>query len=460
MRITLQPAPHLAKCLLVRRLLRVLLLVATVLVPSGPHVVAAADSHRVTLDDALAFLRPYAGSSVAGVDVSTLTGKVMCGYQGWFCAEGDGSNKGWSHYRGTSAFAPGDCCIDLWPDVSDLPAAETYPTPFHFADGSVARVFSSHNRDTVLRHFQWMRQYGIDGVFVQRFAVELSSPVNLSHCNVVLDSCRQGANENGRAYAVMYDLSGLDAGQTSWVIEDWKRLVDRMGLTRAGKDAAYLRHRGKPVVAVWGVGFNDGRKYTPAECRKLVDFLKDDPTYGNCTVMLGVPTGWRTLNMDASPDRSLHDTILRADIVSPWTVGRYRSPETATKYADDRMKADLAWCVDQGRDYLPVVFPGFSWHNLNPRSRLDSIPRLKGQFLWTQYLNAKRLGAKMVYGAMFDEINEGTAIFKCTNSPPVGPSPFLDLEGLPSDHYLRLTGMGGRLLRGEIPPTALPPARP
>ena len=55
----------------------------------------------------------------------------------------------------------------------------------------------------------------------------------------------------------------------------------------------------------------------------------------------------------------------------------------------------------------------------------------------------------MIYQAMFDEMDEGTAIFKCTNTPPVGESRFVTYEGQPSDHYLWLTGMGGRLLRGE-----------
>ena len=31
-------------------------------------------------------------------DPSTLTGKVMCGYQAWFACEGDGAERGWVHW--------------------------------------------------------------------------------------------------------------------------------------------------------------------------------------------------------------------------------------------------------------------------------------------------------------------------------------------------------------------------
>jgi hypothetical protein len=73
-------------------------------------------------------------------------------------------------------------------------------------------------------------------------------------------------------------------------------------------------------------------------------------------------------------------------------------------------------------------------------------------------VEAKRAGATTLYQAMFDEMDEGAAVFKCTNDPPAGASRFLSLEGLPSDHYLWLTGMGGKLLRGEVKVTeALPP---
>ena len=61
----------------------------------------------------------------------------------------------------------------------------------------------------------------------------------------------------------------------------------------------------------------------------------------------------------------------------------------------------------------------------------------------------------MAYVAMFDEVDEGTAIFKCSNEVPVGhESQFVTFEGLPSDFYLRLVGKGAKLIRGEIPLTA------
>ena len=391
-------------------------------------------------------MKPYDGPTVRGVDTSTLAGKIVCGYQGWFNAEGDGADLGWKHWGGRNGFKPGSCTIDLWPDVSEFAPDERYATAFRHADGRPAEVFSSHNKKTVLRHFQWMREYGIDAAFVQRFASPLANPRLLRNCTAVLDHCREGANRNGRAYIVMYDLSGLKAGQTDRVREDWSLLAERMKIT---KDPAYLRHKGRPLVAVWGVGFRDDREYTLAECGALVDFLKA----GGCSVMLGVPTYWRTLERDCLKDPAVHPIILKADIISPWTVGRYGNPPGAAGYARKVLAADLAWCREKGIEFLPVVFPGFSWSNLKPGSKLDQIPRLGGKFLWTQYVEAKRAGATMVYQAMFDEVDEATAIFKCTNDPPVGESKFLTYEGLPSDHYLKLAGAAGRMLRGEIPPT-------
>jgi hypothetical protein len=391
-------------------------------------------------------LGPYAGPVVKGVDTTTLTGKVMCGYQGWFGAPGDGSPaSGWRHWTSYQGpFADGHAKVDLWPDVSELTPAERFTTGFKLSNGRPAEVFSSYKKETVLRHFQWMREYGIDGVFVQRFATHLGNRTRLEFCNTVLANCREGANRYGRAYSVMYDLSGLPNGHIDDVINDWRQL--KMAIT---DDPAYLHHHGKPVVAVWGIGFNDGRDYTLEECRKLIEFLKNDPNAGGCTVVVGVPAHWLELEHDAVNDPELLDVLRLADVISPWTVGRYSTVEEAAKYAHTVLKPDMKWCRRQGIDFMPVVFPGFSWHNLKG-GELNQIPRLRGHFLWSQFLNAKKAGASMVYVAMFDEVDEGTAIFKCANDvPPAGASQFVTFDGLPSDYYLKVVGAGTRLIRGE-----------
>ena len=159
-------------------------------------------------------LEPYTGPSERGVDTGTLTGKMMCGYQGWFACEGDGAELGFQHWtRRGWVLAPENAKIDLWPDVSELGTEERFGTDFRHADGRPAEVFSSFKQATVLRHFQWMREYGIDGAFVQRFIASLRGAESLRMNNTVLAHCREGANRNGRAYAVMYDLSGLRAGR-------------------------------------------------------------------------------------------------------------------------------------------------------------------------------------------------------------------------------------------------------
>ena len=66
---------------------------------------------------------------------------------------------------------------------------------------------------------------------------------------------------------------------------------------------------------------------------------------------------------------------------------------------------------------------------------------------------AQGAGAQMIYVAMFDEVDEGTAIFKCTNDVPVGESKFSTFEGLPSDAYLKLVGAASKMIRGDAPLT-------
>ena len=153
---------------------------------------------------------------------------------------------------------------------------------------------------------------------------------------------QDGANLHGRTWAMMYDLSGMQPGAIEKrVMEDWKLLVDRMKIR---EDRAYLHHEGKPVVAVWGVGFSDGRKYSLEECEPLLQSLKEDPEYGENTVKIGLSTHWRTLARDAVADKKLHGIVRLADIVSPWTVGRYKNPGQVRTHAKTTVAADIEWC--------------------------------------------------------------------------------------------------------------------
>ncbi len=380
-----------------------------------------------------------------------LAGKVMCGYQGWFRVPEDGSKNGWHHYSGGKEFAPGSCGIDLWPDVRELAPGDRFSTPFKHPDGTAAEVFSSVRPATVALHFKWMREYGIDGVLLQRFATSTRDPRFRGPMDEILKACRKSAQEEGRCWAVMYDLSGLQPGNAQAVIADWKHLQNELRL--ADPDASYLRHRGKPLVSLWGLGFSD-RAPMLDDWRTLITFFKKEAVPGGCSLMLGVPAYWQTLNRDSIADAALHTLMAEADVISPWTVGRYDSPKGAAGYAAKTLTPDIAWCRERKLDLLPVAFPGFSWHNLSKsrgrEAKVDQIPRLGGRFLWSQCREFQKAGASMLYVAMFDELDEGTAIFKTRSDPPQGESLFVAEKDVPGDHYLWLTGMAGQLMRGKI----------
>ena len=126
----------------------------------------------------------------------TYKGLVMAGYQGCFNTSEDGAGRGWHHYQRRGVFAPGSLEIDLWPDITEY--KKKYPTPFKFSDSSVAEVFSSYDKSTIDLHFKWMKEYGIDGVFMQRFVAEIRNPGGKLHFNTVLENAMEAAKKNNR----------------------------------------------------------------------------------------------------------------------------------------------------------------------------------------------------------------------------------------------------------------------
>ncbi|MES2707416.1 MAG: glycoside hydrolase family 71/99-like protein [Verrucomicrobiota bacterium] len=429
-----------------------------------PAVPVPVSKPEATAPAAAAAAVPAAATAPAVPAAKTMEGKVYTGYQGWFTPLRKEDGAKWVHFGHRGKFEPGFSSVEMWPDTSELDADEKVETGFRNADGSMAYVFDSQNSKTVSRHFGWMKQYGIDGAFLQRFAGPAASDTQRPHLDRVLASVREGSKTHGVEWGLMYDLSGVRAKDIfPNVSEDWKRLAgEGSGAGDIRSDAHYIHHRGKPVVVLWGVGFNDNRP-APGDYLSLVQFLKNDPVYGGNTVILGVPFYWRTGKNDAVSDPDLEKVILAADVIAPWPVGRYADPNGAASLARRERAPDAEWAAAHGLDYLPGIFPGFSWSNLMKTRRQDGkfnqIPRLGGQFLWTQAVTSRRAGAKMLYVAMFDEIDEGTAIFKVSNTPPAGETPFVTYDGLPSDHYLWLTGEIGKMLRGPVPGTDSMPER-
>jgi hypothetical protein len=379
---------------------------------------------------------------------TSFEGLVMAGYQGWFTAEGDGADRGWHHYEKSGKFEPGVNTIDFWPDVKDY--VKTYKTSFKYPDGTDAYVYSPYDVESVDLHFKWMKDYGIDGVYMQRFVSEIKSVKGKNHFNKVLSNALKAAKKYNRAICVMYDLSGCSSADMQTLITDWAELQSLFSLFSNNENPTYLRQNKKPLVVLWGVGFNDGRKYSLADVQNTMESLKG-PTK-KVSVMLGVPYYWRTLDHDTQNDPLLHSIIRSADIIMPWAVGRYNN-DSYSGVATARLNQDIEWCKANKVGYMPLVFPGFSWGNLKGDVSLyDQIPRLKGDFLWKQIYGAKTAGAKSLYVAMFDEIDEGTAIYKCARSnelPLNGAGRFVGIEAdLPSDYYLWLVGQGASWFHG------------
>jgi hypothetical protein len=194
---------------------------------------------------------------------------------------------------------------------------------------------------------------------------------------------------------------------------------------------------------------------TPELADRLADFFKAPGPY-SAYLVGGGAWDWRK-----NPDPAWQASLGRLDAYAPWNVANYSKDAkggrhaTMNYWAEDKRESER-----RGVLWLPVVYPGFGWTNLKGKAAGSStIPRDGGRFLWEQFHELAKLGADSAFVAMFDEVDEGTAIFKVTSSPPT-QAHFEGYDGLPSDWYLRLVGEGTRMLRKERPDSAEIPIRP
>lgn len=479
-----------------------------------PPAIQPEDPDKLTVPTEEEYNKPTFTLHEEGQPFDTYRGLMMTGYQGWFGAPGDGcshsnaDNTAWYHYRENDVFKPGvlQNSIDMWPDMSEYTKKYTPgvdgPTnrssKFILPSGEVAQVYSAYDESSVLLHFKWMKEYGIDGAFMQRFVGEvINNPDGKDHFDMVLKHAMKGSNQYQRAISIMYDLGGFMEGSRdeSAVLADAQAIMDLYQLKDRSQQKFYLYEDDKPLLALWGVGF-DEKPFNAEDIISLITALKDQ----GWSIMLGVNDDWRTHNSTKWPRAKYQEVVKSANVIFPWFVGRYGTIADYNSKRKPIIDADIKWCKENGVHYAPHCFPGGADLNMHPNNSV--VDRLGGKFFWEQLYGGIKLGAEMIYVAMFDEIDEGTAIFKCLNKKDVPSNvPEKDYyvwynkntgsygrgaasvdestlgggwckkaselnivfqgieDDLPTDHYLWLTGQARKMLRGEVPLKNTWPAR-
>ncbi|EGN94157.1 hypothetical protein SERLA73DRAFT_78077 [Serpula lacrymans var. lacrymans S7.3] len=411
------------------------------------------------------------GRIIRRANSKTIHDKFLVGYQGWFTCAGDGEpigpgHHGWLHWFNKPLPDGGRPNTDLWPDLSEYSPSELYPAPgLKYANGDQAFLFSSRHPKTVQRHFHWMALHGVDGALLQRFLgqcdLEAGNEGIRRSRDEVGDRVREAAEQEGRVFAIMYDVSGVAPDRIQRVLEnDWIHLLhDKCVLDSPN----YLKEQGRPVVVLWGFGFNN-RNHSPAVLRAIIAYLRS-VTPGGAYIVAGAPAHWRTSSGDADRDPEFLDIWLNEfDAISPWTVGRYGNEDDADRWGEEKIKTDAEFLRSKGQetgrkvDYMPVVLPGGSGYNLSQgKWSFNGIKRNGGHFLWKQIYNARRHGVRTLYGAMWDEYDEGTAFMPVVSKKSMVPVHdkyqfmALDEDGhdLPSDWYMRICGLAAEGLRGD-----------
>ena len=384
------------------------------------------------------------------VNPNTLHNKVLFGYQGWFGAPGDGSQLDeWVHWFRSSTPSDTYATFDNWPDLTEYDDDELFETNMEYAGGQPAKLYSAYTYKTVDRHFKWMQEHQLDGVFLQRFISGTQWDAGLDFIDKVADNVMKSCEKYERVFAFEFCIQQDEDYWVEVIKNDWMHLVDDLNVTL---NPYYLKHKGRPLVGIYGIGFDMYSYATPEEAQELIDwFHSEAPEKYRATIMVGVPESWRT-------DEDYIDFYSTVDVIKPWSVGRYSDEGSADNFLNQYILPDKDYCDDHQIDYLPVIWPGFSWYNLMRAGEYqkNAFPRNGGNFFWRQSYNVNKADVNMIFIAMFDEVDEGTAMYKIEphqeNTPTTGFWVTLDADGydLPSDWYLRLASETGRTLREEV----------
>ncbi len=370
-----------------------------------------------------------------------LIGRSVAGYQLWFSPP-----LKWRHWSPNGEVASDkNYRTEMFPDCAEYPDEALHATAFSpYSDGTPVRLFESHAPATIDTHMRWMKEYGIDGVGVQRFFDGTSA--ELRPQDVYLEHVMRAAERHGRLVYMMYDTSGYGGGGET-ALARMKADVEVNVEPRMLASPAYAHAHGKPVICIWGLSPLEGKRYPPADqALDLICWLKARGYF----VIGGLPdNSWAE---ETGPYAAVYAAL---DMVSPWTPGRFRS-ETLVSWVADHLARDLDYTRVHGQEYQPVLHAGFAWSNFRASGDPNATPRAAGRFLWEQAKLYAKAGVRQAYFAMLDEYDEGTALLKAAPDSfalPNGTAYFQTLcaDGywLSSDFYLRLGGAVARTLRGE-----------
>lgn len=247
----------------------------------------------------------------------------------------------------------------------------------------------------------------------------------------------------------MYDISGA---KENW-IEDVRNDLNHLSSLGIFSRKNYIHHGDRPALGVWGLGVG-GRVTDANALSKMLQGLRNGTLSGQrFAVVGGTANRFRTLARE-SPDADKWSKVFASlDVISPWYVGSVRSAADVPRFIERQVQPDKTWADERHIVFMPVIFPGFSRKNLsNGKWPENQIPRECGSLYNAQAKAVLEIGSKTVYTAMFDEVDEATAIFKTIPSrrdePRQAESVTLDEDNcsLKSDFYLSIAaGIGPQL---------------
>ena len=389
-------------------------------------------------------MNTFARTPSQQTEQNNLIGKTAAGYQAWFHASED-PDHGWGHWSNNgTAPETGNVHPEMFPDFSEYPDSAMFKGRFeNYPDGREVRFYQAHDPNVIDVHFRWMKEYGIDGVGVQRFygATSWEARPEPTH----LTAIRAAAEKYDRIFYIMYDTSGCGRdGMTA--IDRFKadllHNVEEKGLIES---PMYAHAEGKPVICIWGLAETEKGRY-PEPAYELITWLKERGYF----VIGGLPD-----NNYASIETDYAKVYASLDMASPWTPGRFRL-ETLEKWISRHLAIDLEYCKKHNMYYQPVMYSGFAWSNFEGGGNPNAAPRHAGKLLWEQAKIYAKAGIRNAYFAMFDEYDEATALAKAAQDSfdiPKCSQYFQTLSAdgtwLSSDYYLRLAGEVTKMLRGE-----------